>query len=179
MKGDSAMKEVPEYEKYPVSEAEMGKRYKNWTEGLANQMMVLYRVGKETGGDKFVERLKEEYFKIGQGRARSLMKLTGTTEEDYKDCFKNLPNICNLIDDAMANFWDGYVERTANAFEKEIKTCPVVKQWSKEPEICDVLLREFVKGVANELNPKFKTEGFSKLLVSGDNCCRYRVELGD
>ena len=27
-------KEVPAYEKYPVNE-EMGKRYKNWTEGLA------------------------------------------------------------------------------------------------------------------------------------------------
>ena len=65
------MKEVPEYEKYPVSEAEMGKRYKN---------------------------------------------------------------------------------------------CPVVKQWSDEPEICDVLLREFVKGVAHELNPKFKTDGFRNCL---------------
>ena len=37
------MKEVPEFEKYPVSEAKMGKRYKNWTEGLANQMIVLYQ----------------------------------------------------------------------------------------------------------------------------------------
>ncbi|MFO7963845.1 MAG: hypothetical protein R6U50_07985 [Desulfobacterales bacterium] len=171
------MKEVPEYENYPVSEAEMGKRFKNWTQALADQMAVLYRVGKEIGGEKFVDRLKEEYFKIGQERARALMALTGTTREDYKNCSGGLPNICNLIDDAMANFWDGYIENSETAFEKEIKTCPVVKQWSNEPEICDVLLREFVKGVAHELNPNYHTDGFSKLLVSGDDCCRYRLEL--
>jgi hypothetical protein len=173
------MKEVPEFEKYPVSTEEMGKRYKNWTEGLAMQMMVLYRVGKELAGDTFVKRLKEEYFKIGRNRARSLMALSGTTKEDYKDCLRSLPKICDFIDDSAANFWDGYVENTANAFEKEIKTCPVVKQWSEEPEICDVLLREFVKGVAHELNPEYKTDGFSKLLVKGDSCCRYRVELNN
>ncbi|MCK9275571.1 MAG: hypothetical protein M0P57_10840 [Syntrophales bacterium] len=170
------MKEVPEYEKYPVSQGEMGKRYKNWTNGLAHQMMVLYRVGKETGGEKFIERLKEEYFRIGRQSALSSMRATGTTKEDFKDC-SSLSKICDLIDDSMANFWDGYVENTAGALEKEIKTCPVVKSWSKEPEICDVLLGEFVKGVAYELNPQFKTDGFSKLLVKGDNCCRYRIEL--
>lgn len=42
-------RETPAYENYPVNEEEMGKRFKNWTEGLAFQMMILYRVGKETG----------------------------------------------------------------------------------------------------------------------------------
>jgi len=86
------MKETPAYEKYPVSEEEMGKRYKNWTEGQAYQMMLLYRVGKETGGEKFIERLKEEYFKLGRQSARLSMKLTGTTKEDFEDC-SNLPKI--------------------------------------------------------------------------------------
>ena len=60
------MKEKPNYEKYPISEKEMGKRYKNWTESLARQMVILFRVGREIGGEKFIERLKEEYFKDGQ-----------------------------------------------------------------------------------------------------------------
>jgi hypothetical protein len=171
------MKEKPDYEKYPISEEEMGKRYKNWTEGLALQMMVLYRVGKETGGEDFVKRLKEEYFKIGQNNALILKARTGATTEDFKDCSGGLPKILDRIDDAMANFWDGYIENTANAFEKEIKTCPVVKQWSKEPEFCHVFFGEFVKGVAHALNPRFKTNGFSKLLVKGDDCCRYRIEM--
>ena len=89
-------KEVPAYEKYPVNEEEMGKRYKNWTEGLAYQMMILYRVGKETGGEKFMERLKEEYYRMGKNNARLIMKRTATTKEDYKDCTR-LPGICDTI----------------------------------------------------------------------------------
>ncbi len=45
------MPEKPEYENYPVSDEVMGKRYKNWTEGLARQMVVLYKIGKEVGGE--------------------------------------------------------------------------------------------------------------------------------
>jgi len=51
------MKEVPPYKNYPVSEEEMGKRYKNWTESLGIQMAMMYRVGKEVGGEAFVEKL--------------------------------------------------------------------------------------------------------------------------
>ena len=171
------MKEVPAYEQYPVDQEEMGKRYKNWTRGLAYQLMVLYRVGKETGGEQFIERLKEEFFKIGRESARSSMAATGTTQEDYKDC-SSMPKICDRIDDSLANFWDGYVENSPTAFEKEIKTCPVAKGYSMEPDFCDVILGQFVKGVAHEANPQFKTDGFSKLLVKGDNCCRYRIEVG-
>ena len=50
------MKETPDYEKYPISEEEMGKRYKNWTN--SGQMVVLYRVGKEIAARKLLERLK-------------------------------------------------------------------------------------------------------------------------
>lgn len=170
------MKEVPAYEKYPLSQEEMGKRYKNWTDALAYQMMILYRVGKETGGQNFIERLKEEYYKLGRKNARLSMTATATTKEDFKDCL-GLPKICNAIDDSMANFWDGYIENSATAFEKEIITCPVAKSYSMEPDFCDLILGQFVKGVAHESNPQFKTDGFSKLLVKGDSCCRYRIEL--
>ncbi|MDD5312266.1 MAG: hypothetical protein PHO26_04445 [Dehalococcoidia bacterium] len=172
------MKEVPEYEKYPISEEEMGKRYKNWTESLARQMVVLYKVGKEVGGEKFVERLKEEYRKDGKKGAAMWMSLTGSKPEDFKDCL-GLPKVHDLIDDTFANFWNGYIENTPKAFEKELNTCPVTKQWSKAPELCEILLGESLKGMAEALNPKFKTKGFSKLLTKGDKCCRFRVEMGD
>ena len=170
------MKEVPAYEKYPVSEEVMGKRYKNWTEALARQMVTLYRIGKEVGGDKFVERLKEEYYESGRKGAGMWMNFTGTTKNDFKDC-SHFPKIHDLIDDTFANYWDGYVEQTSQAFEKELYTCPVAKIWSKEPDLCEVLLGESLRGMATELNPKFKTEGFSKLLTKGDSVCRFRVEL--
>jgi len=173
------MKEVPEFEKYPVSKEEMGKRYKNWTEALANQMMVLYRVGKETGGENFVKRLKEEFFKLGENSALVFKSVTGAKNDEFQNCSEGLPKIFDRLDDAMANFWDGYIENKANVFEKEVTTCPAAKQWSQEPEFCDVFIGEFMKGMASALNPRFKTNGFSKLLVKGDKCCRYRIEMKD
>jgi len=173
------MKEIPEYEKYPVSKEEMGKRYKNWTDALANQMMVLYRVGKETGGEVFVKRLKEEFFKLGENSAQVFKAVTGTKNEDFQDCSGGLMKVFNRLDDAMANFWDGYIENSKSALEKEVKTCPAAKQWSQEPDFCASIIGELVKGMAHALNPKFKTDGFSKLLVKGDQCCRYRIEMKD
>ncbi|MBN1802338.1 MAG: hypothetical protein JW891_12580 [Candidatus Lokiarchaeota archaeon] len=170
------MKEKPDYEKYPISDEEMGERYKNWTESLSRQMLVLYKIGKEVGGQKFVERLKEEYRKMGQRDAGMWTKLVGMSPEEFKDC-SNLPKVYNCIDDRFANFWNGYVENTPKAFEKELYTCPVARPWSREPEICELLLGEALKGMAETLNPKFKSEGFTKLLVKGDKCCRYRVEM--
>jgi hypothetical protein len=172
------MKETPDYENYPVGDEVLGKRYKNWTEALARQMVTLYRVGKEVGGEKFVERLKEEYYKQGQKGAEMWMALSGTKPEDFHDCMA-LPRVHDLIDDTFANYWDGYVENTPRAFEKELKTCPVAKIWSREPELCEVLLGESLKGMAGKLNPKFKTKGFTKLLTKGDKVCRFRVALED
>lgn len=172
------MKEKPDYEKYPVSEEEMGKRYKNWTESLARQFVLLYRIGKEVGGEKFIKRLKEEYYKDGQKGAKMWMALADTKPEDFKDCMA-LSKVHDLIDDTFANFWEGYVEHTPRAFEKELKTCPATRAFSREPEICEVLLAESLKGMASVLNPKFKTNGFSKLLTKGDKVCRFRVALED
>jgi hypothetical protein len=172
------MKETPEYEKYPVSEEEMGKRYKNWTQSLARMMVILYTVGKETGGEKFIEKLKKTFHEDGQKGAGMWMSLTGTTKEDFKDCMC-LPKIHDLIDDTFANYWDGYVEHTPRAFEKELRTCPIVKYWTKAPEICELLLGESLKGMVKELNPKFKTKGFSKILTKGDSVCRFRVEMDE
>ena len=170
------MKETPDYEKYPVSDEEMGKRYKNWTESLARQMVVLYNIGKEVGGEKFVERLKKEFRAMGRRDAVMWTKLSGCKPDDFKDCL-GLPKVYNYIDDRFANFWNGYVENTPKAFEKEINTCPITRPWSKAPDLCEVFLGESLKGMAETLNPKFKTKGFTKCLTKGDKCCRYRVEM--
>jgi hypothetical protein len=172
------MEQAPDYEKYPVGEDVLGKKYKNWTESLARQMVVMYRIGKEVGGQKFVERMKEEYRKQGKKGAHMWMALAGCKPDDFKDCMA-LPKVHDLIDDTFANYWDGYIEHTPKAFEKELYTCPVARHWCKEPDLCEVLLGESLKGMAAELNPKFKTAGFSKLLTKGDKVCRFRVELGE
>jgi len=153
------MKEIPGYENYPVDDEVLGKRYKNWMEALARQMITIYRVGEEVGGEKFVERLKEEYYQQGWKGAEMWMALSGTKLEDFHDCMA-LPKVHDLIDDTYANYWDGYVEHTPSAFEKELKTCPVAKLWSREPELCEVLLGASLKGMAGKMNPKFKTSGF-------------------
>jgi hypothetical protein len=169
---------VPDYEKYPVSEEVMGKKYKNWTESLAMQMLMLYKVGKEVGGEKFVERLKEEYARQGRRAAKAYMDATGTTEADFKDCM-NLPKIQDLMDDTYANYWNGYIENTPRAFEKEVYTCPAAKFFTKEPELCDLCVSELLSGMVKAINPKFKCKGFSKLLPKGDKTCRFRIELED
>ncbi|MGV8058011.1 MAG: hypothetical protein AB2L12_08325 [Smithellaceae bacterium] len=170
------MKEVPDYEKYPVSEEEMGRRYKQWAEWLAGQMIIFYDVGKEVGGEKFVQRLTEEYYKFGRKGAKMWPAVTGTKPEDYTNC-QALLKLQDFIDDSFGNFWNGHVENSPQAFEKELYTCPMARQFSKKPEICEILISETMKGMFEAMNPKFDFKGFSKLLTKGDKVCRFRVEL--
>ncbi len=170
------MDDVPDFEKYPVSDEEMGRRYRNWTEALSRQVVTLYRIGKEVGGERFVQRLKEEFNRQGRKGAHVLAALAGCSPEDFEDC-TGLARLQDFIDDSFANFWDGYVENTPAALEKELMTCPVARVWSREPDLCEVMLASSFEGMLEELNPGFKTEGFSCLLSKGDGCCRYRIEL--
>ena len=170
------MREKPDYEKYPVSNEEMGKRYKNWTVSLGHQMAMMYKVGKEVGGEAFVEKLKEAYRAFGKSLVPLFMKQSGTRQEDFKDCI-GLGRLLDTIDDSLANFWDGYEENSPKVFEKKILTCPLTEAWSTEPDLCAVMLHEMFGGVLETLNPKFKSDGFKKLLVCGDKCCHYRMEL--
>ncbi len=170
------MKETPDYEKYPVSDVEMCQRYKNWTDTLAWQVVLMYKVGKEFGGEKFVERMKQEFFKIGQKATDRWLRETGIKREDCTDCLP-LATIQDHVDDRYANFWDGYIEHTPKAFEKEITTCPIVKPISLEPDYCELLVAESYRGMLTSLNPKYKTDGWSKLLPKGDRCCRLRATL--
>jgi hypothetical protein len=170
------MDEKPAFEEYPVSDEEMGGRYRNWTEALSRQVVVLYRIGKEVGGEEFVERVKQEFRRQGKKGAPILAAMAGCGPEEFADC-GGMKKILDMIDDNFANFWDGYAEDSPQAFEKELKTCPVARNFSKEPELCDVLFATGLAGMLEELNPKLKSDGFSELLTRGDGCCRYRIEM--
>jgi hypothetical protein len=162
-------------EKYPVSEEEMGKKYKIWTESLARYVVWLYSIGKEVGGDKFVEKVKDKYYSEGLKSAKGLMAMTGTSPEDFQDC-ANIHKIWDIIDESAANYWNGYVENSPRAFEKELFTCPGAKAYSKEPEICSLCITSWCNGVVKGLNPRLEMK-FSKLMPEGDDVCRYRVEM--
>ena len=63
------------------------------------------------------------------------------------------------------------VEKIAAAQAVELPT------WLGEPEICENIFAEILKGTINALNPKFRTDGFSKLIPKGDDVCRYKIEM--
>jgi hypothetical protein len=172
------MQNKPEYETYPVSEEEMSSRYKGWMELLARYVVMAYNVGKDVGGQEYVERLKDEFRTAGQKSIRMWTALSGATPEDMADC-RGIPKIQDYIDDSLANFWHGYIECSPNAFEKEVYTCPIARIWSKQPELCEILLGASESGMMEALNPKFKAKGFTKLLVKGDTTCRFRTEMED
>lgn len=170
------MENLPDYEKYPVSEEEMGKRYKNWVDALSRYVVIAFNVGKEVGGEKYVERLKEEFYKAGQRGAKHWAQAAGVTEAELEDC-KGMAKIQDFIDDGYANFWEGYIENSPKALEKEVYTCPVAKPWTRAPEFCEVILAASMEGMINTLNPKFESKGFSKLIPKGDKVCRFRIEM--
>lgn len=169
------MSEKADYEKYPISEEKMGEKYRTWTESLTRYVVWLYSIGKETGGEKFVEKVKEKYYQEGLKSARGLMAATGTSPEDFKDC-SNVYKICDLIDESAANYWHDYIENSSAAFEKELYTCPGARAYSKEPEICSLCITAWCKGVMQGLNPKLDIN-FTRLIPEGDTVCRYRVEF--
>lgn len=169
------MKEIPAYENYPISEEEMGKRYKNWMQVLALYVVMAYDTGKEVGGEAYVKKMKEKFHAMGQKSARMWMKRSGSRPEDMADCL-GIPKLQDCMDDTFANFWHDYIETTPEAFEKEVYTCPVAGIWSQQPELCEILLNASMCGMMESLNPKFQPKGFSKLLVKGDSTCRFRVE---
>lgn len=138
----------------------------------------MYRVGKKHGGVKFVAEIKEVFFRMGKEAARKWKAASEIKEGESLDC-TTLAKIHDAIDDRYANFWDDYTECTPRAYEKKITTCPITKAMSADPEYCQVLVAESYKGLLAGLNPKFKTDGWLKLLTKGDKYCRLRATLED
>ena len=80
------------------------------------------------------------------------------------------------MDYSLANFWDGYVEKTPKAFEKRILTCPVAEALSAAPVVCERFIASGARGSIKALNPKANIQ-FTELLPKGDDVCRYRIEI--
>ena len=160
-----------------LSDAEMGQRYKNWMEALARYTVIAFNVGKELAGEKYVERLKEEFYQAGQRSAKYWVEATGIKElqpELQPDC-KAIGKLMDFIDNGYANFWDGYIENSPKAYDKDIVTCPIAKPWSRAPELCD-MIEVSMQGLYDALNPKARIK-FDKWLTRGEKVCHYRIEM--
>ncbi len=153
------------------NEADMGERYKNWVESLARYTVLAFKVGKEIGGEAYVKRLEEEFYKLG---ARSIKHWQEIAEAEEIDCI-GMGKIMNVLDDSFANWWDE-VENSPKAFEKKILTCPVAKVWGREPELCTRMITASMQGLCSALNPKLKSK-WSEFIPTGGKTCHYRIEL--
>ncbi len=156
----------------------MEERYKAWTENMAGLVSLLVTVGQEVGGEQFMSKVEEAIFEGSKLDAQKWKDAAGIGEtETTLDCLK-MGSVMDAMDDSLANFWDGYVEKSPKAFEKRIVTCPVAEAFSMAPVICERLILGGVKGLLNALNPK-ATFCFTELMPNGDDCCRYRIEIED
>ncbi len=150
----------------------MEQVYKNWTEGLALWVTMMFKTGKELCGEDFIRKLEEKFYKAG---ARLGSDKSALLEETGTDC-KAIGKILDAVDESMANYWDGYVENSPTGFEKHITTCPVAEIFSKEPEICTRLVPAMGQGLVSGINPNTRLQ-FYEFLTKGDKSCHYRVEI--
>lgn len=71
--------------------------------------------------------------------------------ETTLDCHK-IGQVFDAMDDSLANFWDGYVEKSPKALEKRLVTCPVAEGFSLAPVICERLMLGGARGLLKALN---------------------------
>ena len=156
----------------------MEERYKTWAENLAGLVALLVTVGQEVGGEEFLSKVEEAIFEGSKSDAQKWKDAAGIKEsETTLDCLK-IGQVFDALDDSLANFWDGYVEQSAKAFEKRVVTCPVAEGFSINPVICERLIASGAQGLLKALNPK-ATLRFAELMPKGGDCCRYRIEIED
>jgi hypothetical protein len=97
--------------------------------------------------------------------------------ETASDCLA-IGKVFDTMDDSLANFWDGYIEKSPKAFEKRVVTCPAAEAFSMAPIICERVIASAAQGLVKALNPK-ATFRFTELMPKGDDSCRYRIEIED
>jgi len=160
-----------------LSDKELVKAYKSWMDACARYAVMAFNVGKEVGGEKYVKKLKEEFYKAGQRGAKSWIAASGVKElqPELKPGCRAIGKLMDYIDEGYLNFWDGYKENSEKAYDKDILTCPVAKAWSRAPELCDCI-EVSMQGLYDSINPKAKIK-FDKLLTKGDEVCHYRIEM--
>jgi len=147
--------------------------YKNWMELFGNWITVMFEVGKETGGETFIQRLEEELYQEGLQHGT---RLRSRLEVKEPDCTA-IGNILDTVDESLGNYYDGYVENSPTGFEKHITACPVAGILSRAPEICVRLVAASGQGLATGINPK-ATFVIDRFITKGDETCHYRVETG-
>ncbi len=170
------MKEMQE-ERFSNTE-NMAQRYRAWAENMASLVSIMAIIGQETGGDEFMRRVEETIFEGSKLDVERYKDAAGIGENETEvDCL-TLGNLYDAIDDSLANFWDGYVEKSPKVFEKEVVTCPVAEAFSMAPVVCERIIASGARGYVKALNPKADIH-FKKLMPKGDDVCRYRIEIED
>lgn len=154
----------------------MEQRYRAWAENMASLVAIMAIVGQETGGEEFLRKVEETIFEGSKLDVQRYKDAAGIADTDSPaDCL-TLSKLMDAVDDSLANFWDGYIEKSPGVFEKEVVTCPVAEAFSLAPVVCERIIAGGARGYIKALNPKADIR-FSKLIPKGDDVCRYRIEI--
>jgi hypothetical protein len=151
----------------------MGEQYKNWMKALALQLVTALTTGKDVAGETYLKKLEEAFYNYGVRCTGYWRELAGV-KEAMPDCLA-LGKIMDAVDDSFANWWDGYIENSPEAFEKHIVNCPIAQSLKWAPEYCERLVPAALNGILQSLNPKAKIT-FSSFMSKGDKTCHYRIE---
>ena len=154
----------------------MEKRYRAWAENMASIVALMAKIGEETGGEEFLRKVEEAIFDSTKFSVERIKEAAGISPTETKaDCL-TIGKFMDTMDDSLANFWDGYVEKTPKAFEKRILTCPVAEALSTAPVVCERIIAAGANGYIKSLNPKANIR-FTEMLPKGDDACHYRIEI--
>jgi len=156
----------------------MEKRYRAWAENLAGLVVLLVSIGQETGGEQFLKKVEEAVFEGSKADAKKWKDAAGIGESETALDGHKIGQVFDAMDDTLANFWDGYVEKSPKVLEKRVVTCPVAEPFSLAPVICERLILGGAQGLLKALNPK-ATFRFKELMPKGDDACCYRIEIED
>lgn len=152
---------------------ETEKLLKRGLVGIAGQLVMAIKLGKEMGGAAYMQRLEEEYQKSGYELAPIFAHVAGLKENET-DAMA-LGKIIDYIDSTFDCQWE-YIEQSPKVFEKRVYTCPVAKTYKEVPEICDRLGMVMVREALNRINPKSSFIA-KESLPSGGKACHVRIEI--
>jgi len=156
----------------------MRQRYRAWAGNLASLVALMAVIGQEVGGEQFLRKVEEAIFEGSKLDVQRYKEAAGIgAMETASDCVA-IGRLLDTIDDSLANFWDGYVEKSPKVFEKRVVTCPVAEAFSMAPVVCERVIASGLKGYVKALNPKAQVR-FTELMPKGDDACRYRIEITD
>jgi len=154
----------------------MRQRHKAWAENLASLVALMVVIGEEVGGEQFLRKVEEAIFEGSKLNVERHKEAAGIAEtETAPDCVA-IGRLLDTIDDSLANFWNGYIEKSPKVFEKRIVTCPVAEAFSMAPVVCERIIASGLKGYVKALHPKAQVH-LTELMSKGDDACRYRIEI--